>query len=86
MRYETPFVLVFPLPDAKDVMQCETTTLLCAYALMKLAGQITMSVDDLNDLAHHYAGFTVGYDPKEKTFVSTLRTRPSEYPPLPRGA
>lgn len=80
MEQENAFVLVYPLPEAKDVLGCDIATLLCAHMLMKLAGQVVLHADDLPYLATHYAGFTVGYDPITKTFTAKLRTRPSEYP------
>lgn len=80
MYDDRPFGLVFPIPDENNILQCETPVLLAAYMLMKLAGQVVLDVDDMKDLGRTYAGFTVSYDPKDRSFVARLRVRPSENP------
>lgn len=75
MEPEYPFSLVFPLPDERHAMEADIPSLLTAMALLKLAGQLVIPVEDISHLCHEYVGFTVLYSPEHKHFVAKLCTR-----------
>lgn len=71
---DKPFSIVFPLPD-KDILQADMNTILCAFALMKLAGQVSLQLEDMEYLSKEFAGYVVTYHPEQKTFSAKLYTR-----------
>ena len=57
--------------------------LLLNFMLMKLGGQITLSIVDLAQLSKDYAGFRAAYDLAEQVLTLTLKTRSEEFPEPP---
>lgn len=61
----------------------EMQLLLLNFMLMKLGGQITLSMLDLAQLSQDYAGFRSAFDLHDESLTLTLKTRPEEFPEPP---
>lgn len=61
----------------------EMQLLLLNFMLMKLGGQITLSMLDLAQLSQDYVGFRAAFDLNEQSLTLTLKTRPEEFPESP---
>jgi hypothetical protein len=68
------------MPQAKDVDHADLSLVLSQFLLMKLAGQVTVSMQELRDVGRDYAGYTLLYRADTESFTLTLKTRPEEFP------
>ena len=68
------------LPKSEHVMTAELQLILSNFLLMKLAGQVSVTMADLKALARDYAGYAIHYAPDSESFTLTLKTRPDESP------
>ena len=73
-------ILFFPLPKPESVLQTDPERVITSLLLMKLGGQVSVSIPDLKTLAQEYAGYFMSFDIDTESLTIKLMTRPEDEP------